>query len=113
MKEIKNVNAGKEIAMSNTLVAGKYSLTKEEQNLIFLVASMVKKEDKEFHRYKISISDLEKATGVKHNRVRLKQLMHSIMSKPVWLNKEQTKIANWCYETSLLIHFMVILRHDY
>ncbi|AJI44533.1 initiator Replication family protein (plasmid) [Francisella tularensis subsp. novicida F6168] len=95
MKEVKNVNAGKEIAMSNTLVAGKYSLTKEEQNLIFLVASMVKREDKEFHRYKISLSDLEKATGVKHNRVRLKQLMHSIMSKPVWLNKEQTKIANW------------------
>lgn len=95
MKEVKNVNAGKEIAMSNTLVAGKYSLTKEEQNLIFLVASMVKREDKEFYRYKISLSDLEKATGVKHNRVRLKQLMHSIMSKPVWLNKEQTKIANW------------------
>ncbi|KFJ43050.1 replication initiation protein [Francisella philomiragia] len=92
MKEIKDK---KEIAMSNSLVAGKYHLTKEEQNLIFLVASQINSSDEDFKKYRVSITDLEKATGVKHNRVRLKELMYSIMSKPIWLDMEQTEIANW------------------
>lgn len=92
MKEIVDK---KEMVFSNSLVAGKYHLTREEQNLIFLVASQIHSDDDDFKRYKVKLADLERATGVKHNRVRLKELMHSIMSKPVWLNKEQTKIANW------------------
>lgn len=85
----------KQIAFSNSLVAGKYHLTREEQNLVFLVASQIHSDDEDFKRYKVKLTDLERATGVKHNRVRLKELMYSIMSKPIWLNKEQTKIANW------------------
>jgi plasmid replication initiation protein len=92
MKEIKEK---KGIAFSNSLICGKYSLTKEEQNLIYLVASQIHKDDKEFHRYKVNVSDLDKATGTKHNRQKIKQLMNSIMSKPIWLNQKQTKIANW------------------
>lgn len=92
---MKEITSKKEIAMSNSLVAGKYHLTKEEQNLIFLVASQIDKTDENFKKYRVSVADLEKATGTKHNRVRLKELMHSIMSKPIWLDKEQTEIANW------------------
>jgi len=92
---MRNIKERKNIAFSNSLIAGKYHLTKEEQNLIYLVASQIHKDDKEFHRYKVHLSDLDMATGTKHNRQKIKELMHSIMSKPIWLNQKQTKIANW------------------
>ena len=60
MKEIKSK---KEMQISNSLVAGKYHLTKEEQNLIFLVASQIDKTDENFKKYRVSVADLEKATG--------------------------------------------------
>jgi plasmid replication initiation protein len=91
----KGLKEKKGIAFSNSLICGKYSLTKEEQNLIYLVASQIHKDDKEFHRYKVHLSDLDKATGTKHNRQKIKELMNSIMSKPIWLNQEQTEISNW------------------
>ena len=60
-----------------------------------MVASQITKNDGEFKQYKVTISDLDSATGSAHNRRTIKELMHSIMSKPIWLDKEQTEIANW------------------
>ncbi|MBK2028376.1 replication initiation protein [Francisella noatunensis] len=39
----------------NSLVAGKFHLTKEEQNLIFLVASQINSSDEDFKTYKVYI----------------------------------------------------------
>lgn len=90
MKEIKSK---KEIVMSNSLVAGKYHLTKEEQNLIFLVASQIDKTDEDFKTYKVSTSDLERVTGLEHNRKRIKEMSLSIMSKPITLPDKT--VVNW------------------
>lgn len=73
------------IVLSNSLVASKYHLTKEEQNLVYLTVSQINKNDEDFKNFKITLSDLEKATGVQHNKKRLKLLQLSIMKKPILL----------------------------
>ncbi len=85
----------KELVFSNSLVCGKYNLTKSEQNLIYLVASQINKSDDDFKQYKVTISDLDLATSSTHDRRAIKGLMDSIMGKSIWLDKEQTEITNW------------------
>lgn len=108
MQELKNRN---EVCLSNSLVASKYSLTREEQNLVLLVASQVRKSDADFKTYKVSVADLNKATGVKHNAHRIKELSLSIMKKPLVIPGTRA-VVNWfsCIEpvdkeTSLKVRF--------
>ena len=102
----------KDIAFSNSLIAGRYSLSKEEQNLIFLLASQINKDDEDFKDYKVTIENLNKATGTIHNRKRIKELQLSIMQKPIWLDKNKTRLCNWFSyiealenESALLVRF--------
>ena len=90
MKEIVDK---KEVAMGNRLVASKFHLTKEEQNLIFLVASQIHSDDADFKTYMVSTADLERVTGVEHNRKRIKEMSLSIMSKPLVLPDKT--VVNW------------------
>jgi plasmid replication initiation protein len=99
-----NIKQQSELAFSNSLVSGKYNLTKNEQNLIYLVSSQINKNDDEFKRYKVTISDLDLATDSKHDRRTIKELMHSIMCKPIWLNKEHALMCefHWSLKPHLL-----------
>jgi len=91
---MKGIIDKKEVVLSNTLVASKFHLTKEEQNLIFLVASQIHSDDEDFKTYKVSTADLEKATGVQQfNRKRIKEMSFSIMSKPIRL--QDKTVVNW------------------
>lgn len=91
---VKKIIDKKEVAMSNSLVKCKFRLTKEEQNLVFLVASQIHSNDEDFKTYKVSTKDLEKATGVKQfNRQRIKEMSLSILSKPLLL-PDRTAL-NW------------------
>ena len=83
----------KEIAIGNKLIASKFHLTKEEQNLIFLVASQIHSDDDDFKTYMVSTTDLEKVTGVEHNRKRIKDMSLAIMSKPLVLPDKT--VVNW------------------
>jgi plasmid replication initiation protein len=90
MYEIKNKKA---VVVSNSLVAGKYHLTKEEQNLVYLLIAQIDKTDEDFKDYKILLGDLDKATGVEHNRKRVKELQLSIMQKPIILPNKA--VVHW------------------
>ena len=87
------VKVNKNIALSNSLITSKYSLTKEEQNLIYLVIAQIDKDDEDFKDYCISTSDLERMTGKVHNKGRIKKLQDSIMRKPIKIEKES--VVNW------------------
>jgi plasmid replication initiation protein len=107
---MKIIKDKKGLAFSNSLVSSKYHLTREEQNLVFLVATQINKEDKDFKTYKVSVADLEQATGVIHNRKRIKELSLSIMSKPIVL--PDNNVVNWFSsikplenESALLVRF--------
>ena len=90
---MKEIEVKKEVAMGNKLVASKFHLTKEEQNLIFLVASQIHSDDEDFKTYMVSTADLERVTGVEHNRKRIKEMSLSIMSKPLVLPDKT--VVNW------------------
>lgn len=90
---MKEIEVKKEVVIGNKLVASKFHLTKEEQNLIFLVASQIHSDDADFKTYMVSTADLERVTGVEHNRKRIKEMSLSIMSKPLVLTDKT--VVNW------------------
>jgi len=92
-KIVYEVKDRKDVVVSNSLVAGRYHLTKEEQNLVYLLISQIDKNDEDFKDYKIMLKDLDKATGVEHNRKRVKELQLSIMEKPIIL--PNNIVVNW------------------
>lgn len=108
---MKLIDNKKDVSLSNNLVASKFHLTREEQNLVLLVASQISKYDEDFKDYKVTVKDLENATGVKHNRQRIKDMSLSIMSKPIVLPGSKA-VVNWfsCIEpieneTALQVRF--------
>ena len=90
MKEIKKKN---NMALSNSLIRSKYMLTKEEQNLIYLLISQIDKDDEDFKDYRISVADLDNITKKEHNRARIKKLQDSILKKPLYI--DEYKAVNW------------------
>lgn len=90
---MKDILEKKEVALANKLVTSKFHLTKEEQNLIFLVASQIHSDDDDFKTYRVSTLDLERVTGVEHNRKRIKEMSLSVMSKPLVLPDKT--VVNW------------------
>jgi len=97
---MKKISNKKDVSLSNNLVASKFHLTREEQNLVLLVASQISQYDEDFKDYKVTVKDLENATGVKHNRQRIKDMSLSIMSKPIVLPGSKA-VVNWfsCIES--------------
>jgi len=45
---MKKITNKKDVSLSNNLVASKFHLTREEQNLVLLVASQISKHDEDF-----------------------------------------------------------------
>jgi len=69
------------IHVSPTLVNSKYSLTKQESNIVLLLLTIIDKDDEDFKNYTFTKKDLEKRTGIKLDSLKLKQLAKSLMSK--------------------------------
>ena len=55
------------VVISNRLVEARYRLTVEEQKLIRILASTVRKDDSDFKEYTFTIRDLATAIGIEHN----------------------------------------------
>ena len=81
------------ISISNSLISSKYSLTKEEQSIIYLVISQINKDDEDFKDYKIHLNQFNKITGKNHNNVRFKSFQNSIMKKTI--NIDEYTVVNW------------------
>lgn len=111
MEKIADIDRNKQLTvLSNTIVKGRYELTKQEQSLIYLLIAQINKGDEDFKTYKITVRDLDGLSQTTHNRKRVKELQLSIMKKPIFITK--TKVVNWfsCIEaleneSALLVRF--------
>lgn len=84
------------IHVSPALVNSKYSLTKQESNIVLLLLTIIDKDDEDFKDYIFTKSDLEKRTGVKLNSLKLKNLAKGLMSKVLEVpTPEGFKLFTW------------------
>jgi plasmid replication initiation protein len=92
----KAVQENKNLVLSNQLVKGRYVLSKEEQNFIYLMISQINKDDKEFTEYQIHIKDLENAELTKKNYQRYREFADNLMKKTIRIEDEKRILnANW------------------
>jgi plasmid replication initiation protein len=86
----------KNLVLANQLVKGRYVLSKEEQNFIYLVVSQISKQDTEFTTYKIHISDLENAELTQKKYSRYIDFAKKLQSKVIIIEDDkQILSANW------------------
>tara|TARA_B110000091_G_scaffold209291_1_gene250248 strand:+ start:359 stop:1345 length:987 start_codon:yes stop_codon:yes gene_type:complete len=90
------VSKNKNLVVSNQLVKGRYKLTKEEQNFIYLMISQISKDDKKFTEYQIHIKDLECAELTQKKYSRFKDFTKSLLSKVITIENDMDILsANW------------------
>jgi plasmid replication initiation protein len=88
----------KNVVLSNKIVSGRYSFTKEEQNFIYHVISQISKNDIDFKEYEVCISSLSKLDLIKKNHVRFKEFAINLINKKIILRDKKTKtttVTSW------------------
>lgn len=77
------LNKNSLVVKSNRLVEASYKLDLQEQRIILLMASMVKREDKDFQLYRINIKDFSELIGVKNTALytEIKQITKKIQER--------------------------------
>ncbi|MCP4344997.1 MAG: replication initiation protein [Desulfobacterales bacterium] len=86
------------VVKSNGLIEASYRLTLQEQRLILLTASMIKKNDKDFHSYRISIEDFNNTVGVKNQAgyTETRELTKKILSRVLTIKESDGELQiNW------------------
>ena len=84
------------LVLSNQLVKGRYTLTKEEQNFIYLMISQINKDDTQFTEYQIHIKDLENVELTQKKYSRYRDFAKSLMSKVITIEDENRILtSNW------------------
>jgi plasmid replication initiation protein len=90
------ISNDKNLVVANQLVKGRYTLTKEEQNFIYLMISQINKDDTEFTEYQIHIKDLESAELTQKKYSRYRDFAKSLMSKVITIEDDKRILtANW------------------
>ena len=90
------VSTDKNLVVANQLVKGRYQLTKEEQNFIYLMISQINKDDTEFTEYQIHIKDLESTELSNKNYQRYREFADSLMKKTIRIEDDKRILtANW------------------
>ena len=93
---MRNIKNSQNLAVSNKLVKGRYKLTKEEQNFIYLMISQIKKEDKDFYNYQIHIKDLENKKLTQKNYQRYREFADTLMKKSLRIEDDKRILnTNW------------------
>jgi len=82
------------------LVNAKYKLTTNEIKIIMNAISEIKIEDKDFHTYKIKLSDISQELhneSLKRSYTRLKNFCEDLLKKPLFIPKEDKGflVVNW------------------
>jgi len=82
---------------SHIIINAKYALTRGEIDIILTLLTAIKKEDTDFKDYEFTIKELEDKTLKKWNNSNLKDIVESLMSKPlkIEISKDYWKIFNW------------------
>jgi len=84
------------LVLANQLVKGRYQLTKEEQNFIYLMVSQINKDDTKFTEYQIHIKELENAELTQKQYGRYRDFAKSLLSKVITIeDDEEILTANW------------------
>lgn len=86
MKELSN---NQNLVASNKLVKGRYKLTKEEQNFIYLMVSQIKKEDTDFFDYKIHIHELENRELTQKNYKQYREFAQGLVGKTIIIEDDK------------------------
>ena len=90
------ITNNKNLVVSNQLVKGRYKLTKEEQNFIYLMISQINQDDKKFTEYQIHIKDLETAELTKKNYQRYKDFARKLRSREIIIEDDvQILVTGW------------------
>lgn len=82
---------------SHLITNAKVSYTSSEIDLIMMLLTSVKKEDKDFKDYVFSVQELEKKAGKKINHTQLKDTAKSLMSKVIEIQEspKKWKLFTW------------------
>ena len=90
------ISTDKNLVVANQLVKGRYQLTKEEQNFIYLMISQINKDDTKFTEYQIHIKDLESSELSNKNYQRYREFADSLMKKTIRIEDDKRILtANW------------------
>ncbi len=94
MKEKINIRTLKDsnlIVQGNKLVNARYKLGVQESRLLYATMSLIKPEDEDFKKYKISVSDLSNYLGLVGGNIytSLRKVTHSLISKSIVIEGEE------------------------
>lgn len=86
----------KNLVVSNQLVKGRYKLTREEQNFIYLMISQINKDDKKFTEYQIHIKDLANNGLTNKNYQRYREFARKLRSREIIIEDDKRiLVSGW------------------
>jgi len=96
MYDIMQITNNKNLVVSNQLVKGRYKLTREEQNFIYLMISQINQSDKKFTEYQIHIKDLEHAELINKNYQRYREFARRLRSREIIIEDDKRiLVSGW------------------
>lgn len=90
------VSKDKEIFLENKFIESSYSFTVDEQKIIRILASMIKKGDAEFKEYNFKVLELAEFLGINKKSAyrQMEELAESLMSRYIKV-KSKNKVGKW------------------
>jgi plasmid replication initiation protein len=79
------------VTQANKLVKASYTMTLEEKRIVLLMMSLVRKDDKDFHTYRIPITEVRDFLGLENDKDlygRLKNVAQTLRSRTFLIEKE-------------------------
>ncbi len=86
------------VVKSNHIVEASFKLSLQEQRLILLMVSMIKKNDKDFQVYQIGIDDFNKVVGLKGESgyTEAKEIIRKLRKRELIIKKPESELhINW------------------
>jgi plasmid replication initiation protein len=88
--------SNKNVVLSNKIVKGRYSFTKEEQSFIYSVISQISKSDDDFHVYRIEFDKQSELCKTAKNYKRFTGFAESLICKPLKIvDKDKVIVCSW------------------
>jgi plasmid replication initiation protein len=86
----------KNVVMSNKIIKGRYSFTKEEQNFIYSVISKISANDVDFQTYRIDFNEQSELYKTTKNYKRFTSFAESLICKPIKIiDGDKTIVCSW------------------
>lgn len=84
-----DTNVNKMIVKSNRLIEASYRLSTQEQRIILIMASMVRKDDEDFSGYQIKITDFAEMVGIKGQSIydEIKKITKKILERVIVIHE--------------------------